>query len=102
MLKKSIVFILITLIILYPVYSISLLPKQQANIYSSFKIDKVLYDKQYTIQVYIESLTTKPIDGFQIIVKYGNAQDTITIYNQLDPYSTKQYTFKVDQLNPKS
>jgi len=101
MLKKSVVFVLITLITLSPVYSISLFPNKQSNIYSSFKINKVLYN-EYTVQVYLESLTTKTIDGFQIIVKYENSQDTINIYNQLDPYSTKQYTFKVNQLNPKS
>ena len=102
MLKKSIVFILIILITLSPVYSISLFPKQQANIYSTFKIDKVLYDKQYTAQIYVASITSKVIDGFQITVKYEKSIDTINIYNQLDPYSTKQYTFKVNQLNPKS
>ena len=64
MLKKSIVFVIITLITLSPVYSISLFPKEENNIYSTFKINKVLYDKQYTIQIYIESLTTKSIDGF--------------------------------------
>src|SRR3989344_5497283 len=102
MLKKSIVFILIILITLSPVYSISLFPKQQANIYSSFKIDKVLYDKQYTAQIYVASITSKVIDGFQITVKYEKSIDTINVYNQLDPYSTKQYTFKINQLNPKS
>src|SRR3989344_3744658 len=102
MLKKSIVFILIILITLSPVYSISLFPKQQADIYSTFKIDKVLYDKQYTAQIYVASITSKVIDGFQITVKYEKSIDTINIYNQLDPYSTKQYTFKVNQLNPKS
>jgi len=99
MLKKSVVFILIILITLSPVYSISLFPDKD-NIYSSFKINKVLYDKQYTLQVYLESLTTKSIDGFQITVKYENSQDTITIYNQLDSYSVKQYSFKVNQLSP--
>src|SRR3989338_4638702 len=102
LIKKSIIFILIILITLSPVYSISLLPKQQSNIYSNFKIIKVLYDKQYTSQVYLESITSKIIDGFQITVKYENSQDTITIYNQLDSYSTKQYSFKVNQLNPSS
>src|SRR3989344_3008497 len=102
MLKKSIIFVLIILITLSPVYSISLFPKQQANIYSTFKIDKVLYDKQYTAQIYVASITSKVIDGFQITVKYEKSIDTINIYNQLDPYSTKQYTFKVNQLNPKS
>src|SRR3989344_40886 len=99
MLKKSVVFILIILITLSPVYSISLFPDKD-NIYSSFKINKVLYDKQYTLQVYLESLTTKSIDGFQITVKYENSKDTITIYNQLDSYSVKQYSFKVNQLSP--
>src|SRR3989338_6899734 len=102
MLKKSIVFILIILITLSPVYSISLFPKQQADIYSTFKIDKVLYDKQYTAQIYVASITSKVIDGFQITVKYEKSIDTINVYNQLDPYSTKQYTFKINQLNPKS
>ena len=102
MLKKSIIFVLIILITLSPVYSISLFPKQQANIYSTFKIDKVLYDKQYTAQIYVASITSKVIDGFQITVKYEKSIDTINIYNQLDPYSTKEYTFKVKQLNPKS
>src|SRR3989344_809152 len=102
MLKKSIVFILIILITLSPVYSISLFPKQQADIYSTFKIDKVLYDKQYTAQIYVASITSKVIDGFQITVKYEKSIDTINVYNQLDPYSTKQYSFKVNQLNPTS
>ena len=101
MLKKSIVFILITLIIINPVYSISLFPEEQ-NIYSNYKINKVLYDKQYTIQVYLESLTTKTIDGFQITINHENSQDTINIYDQLGPYSVKQYSFKISQLNPTS
>src|SRR3989344_2992083 len=91
----------INLLTLSPVYSISLFPKED-TVYSNFKIDKALYDEQYTVQIYIESLTTKSIDGFQITVKYEKSIDTINIYNQLDPYSTKQYTFKVNQLNPKS
>src|SRR3989338_8012195 len=101
MLKKSVVFILITLIIINPVYSISLFPEEQ-NIYSNYKINKVLYDKQYTIQVYLESLTTKTIDGFQITINHENSQDTINIYDQLGPYSVKQYSFKISQLNPTS
>jgi len=101
MLKKSIVFILITLIIIYPVFSISLFPKEQTNIYSTFKIDKVLHN-EYNVQVYLESLTTKSIDGFQITINYEDSSNTISIYNQLDSYSVQQYTFKINKLNPKS
>src|SRR3989344_193211 len=100
MLKKSVVFILIILITLSPVYSISLFPDKD-NIYSSFKLNNILYD-EYTVQVYLESLTTKSIDGFQITIKNKDSSNIITIYNQLDPYSTKQYSFKVNQLNPTS
>jgi len=101
MLKKSIIFIIITLITLNSVYSISLFPEEEGNIYSSFKLNNILYD-EYTIQVYLESLTTKSIDGFQITIKNKDSSNTITIYNQLVPYSTKQYSFKINQLNPKS
>ena len=96
MLKKSIIFIIITLITLNSVYSISLFPEEEGNIYSSFKLNNILYD-EYTIQVYLESLTTKSIDGFQITIKNKDSSNTITIYNQLVPYSTKQYSFKINQ-----
>ena len=82
MLKKSVVFILIILITLSPVYSISLFPREQPIYTSNINIEKVLRTDN-NLQLLISA--NKNIDG--LIIQINNNQ-IITSDNKIDRYST--------------